>query len=175
MVVEILLTQGKVALVDDEDKDLLNAETNWFANRMGSKTSLNWYVTRHSLSINGKRGSVRLHRLILERILGRSLGANEQVDHINHNGLDNRRSNLRLASNQENCHNQRLRNVPKSSKFKGVSWHKHRQKWQANINFNGRKEYLGIFHNEEDAALAYDSAAKELFGRFCCLNFPDES
>jgi len=92
------------------------------------------------------------------------------VDHIDGNGLNNRKSNLRLCTHAENVHNSRpMRNG--SSKYKGVCWHKTYKKWYSSIGKTGKRFYLGRFDNEIDAALAYDKKAKELFGEFAYLNF----
>jgi hypothetical protein len=171
--VKLVLTQGKVALVDDVDTDLVDFK--WFAQKVKGKSSLRWYADRHGPMTNGRRRSVRMHRVILERILGRSLEKQEQVDHINHNGLDNRRSNLRLATCQENHYNRRSVSATKSSSFKGVTFRKQKSKWEASIKVNGRTKYLGAFDVEEDAARAYDEAAKRIFRQYCCANFQEVS
>lgn len=91
------------------------------------------------------------------------------VDHVNGDRLDHRRENLRLASCQENaCNSRRKRG---SSRYKGVHWHARRQKWNAMIR-GGESRHLGLFTTEEEAALAYDAAARLLHGAFACLNFP---
>lgn len=91
------------------------------------------------------------------------------LDHINQDKLDNRIENLRPATRAQNAHN-RTSYKGSSSKFKGVSWHKYRNKYQASIRKNGKQYYLGIFDNAKDAARAYDKKAIELFGEFASLN-----
>lgn len=92
------------------------------------------------------------------------------VDHRDHEGLNNTRTNLRLATRSQNsCNNKKTRG--RSSKYKGVSRDK-RGYWRAKIHFKGKHIFLGYFDNEIDAARAYDKAAKELHGEFAVLNFP---
>jgi hypothetical protein len=93
-------------------------------------------------------------------------------DHINHNGLDNRKANLRQATRAQNCWNKRKQKGSHSSKYKGVSWLSREKKWQARIQANGRKIFIGSFKNEIDAAKAYDRAAKKYYKEFASLNFP---
>ncbi|MHC4546375.1 MAG: HNH endonuclease [Planctomycetota bacterium] len=92
------------------------------------------------------------------------------VDYINHNGLDNRKSNLWLCTNAQNCYNQRA-NANGTSKYKGVNWHKCSRKWSARIRCDGKFYNLGDFEDEMEAAMTYDKKVKELFGEFACLNF----
>lgn len=106
---------------------------------------------------NGK--NVRLHRLVMGAKPG------EVVDHINHNLLDNRSSNLRICTTSEN-----MRNI-KKDKLKGVSFYKRDSRWSAYITFNYKKIHLGYFETAEQAAKRYDEKAKELYGEFACLNF----
>jgi hypothetical protein len=94
------------------------------------------------------------------------------VDHIDHNGLNNRRSNLRLCTAQQNARNHRPQ-LRGSSKYKGVSWRQDGKVFRALIWHNGKSINLGRFKNEIDAAKAYDKAAKKYFGEFAYLNFPD--
>ena len=96
-----------------------------------------------------------------------------KVDHINHDGLDNRRCNLRIGTHQQNVFNRRP-NKNASSRFKGVSWDSQNKRWRAGIKFNGRLHYLGLFADEVEAASVYDGAALTLFGSRAYLNFPDE-
>jgi len=93
-------------------------------------------------------------------------------DHINGDGLDNRRTNLREATRSQNMANRR-KSVPGSaSRFKGVSLHADRRQWRAQIGIRGKRVYLGLFPSEEGAARAYDEQARVAFGEFAALNFP---
>ncbi len=92
-----------------------------------------------------------------------------QTDHINNNGLDNRKINLRLCTNSQNSQNRR-HYTNKSSKYKGVSWHKFKKKWRAQIGLNKKRIHLGYFEAEKEAAKIYNKEAKELFGDFAYIN-----
>ena len=93
------------------------------------------------------------------------------VDHINYNGLDNRKANLRLATRRQNSlHVIRTMN-PGSSKYKGVSWHTHKKRWGAKITTHGKTYHLGYFKNEVEAAKTYDLSARKYHGAFAALNF----
>jgi hypothetical protein len=106
-----------------------------------------------------------MHRLLL------GLGPRQRVDHEDGDGLNNRRSNLRKASNGQNQHN-RKKHAKKTSKFKGVSWCKLRRNWRVQLDYKGEVIRLGRFNIEREAALAYDIAAREKYGRFGRFNFP---
>jgi len=93
------------------------------------------------------------------------------IDHINHNGLDNRRANLRLATRQQNSWNIKKRPGKKSSQFKGVSFCKRDKRWEAYIIYGKKHIFIGRYDDEETAARAYDTKAKELFGEFAYPNF----
>lgn len=95
------------------------------------------------------------------------------IDHINHVGLDNRKSNLRICTHQENNMNRKSNKIS-SSKFKGVCWDKSKNKFKAYIKINKKLYNLGRFDSELDAALAYDAKALELFGEYAYLNFPEK-
>lgn len=92
-----------------------------------------------------------------------------EVDHINHNGLDNRRSNLRLCSHSGNQHNTRLRST-NTSGYKGIGWHKRREKWQVAITTNGIRRYLGYFTDINDAVIARKAAEEKYVGEFAFNN-----
>lgn len=149
---EIQLTRGAVAIVDDEDCEWLSA--------------YKWYLSGdyalRSQKINGKYTSVRMHRQIMG-IDG--LIDTVQIDHINGNGLDNRRCNLRLCTAQGNARNKRP-NKKASSIYKGVYWHVRMQKWQSHLTCDGKIIHIGYFKSEIEAALAYNKKAKALFGEF---------
>ena len=154
---EIKLTQGFVALVDDEDYKELN-QFKWHVTKIGRT----YYAVRNNRISKGKREILRMHRIILG-VTDRKI----KIDHKDNNGLNNQNENLRLASQAQNCRNKVLR-IGTSSKYKGVS--KHQGKYQANIGFNYKLIYLGIYDNEIDAAIAYNNKAAELFGEFAKLN-----
>ena len=94
------------------------------------------------------------------------------VDHINHNGLDNRKANLRLATYAQNSYNRKQFRKRQTSKYTGVSWIKQIKKWRVIICYNGKKKFIGYFKDEKQAAKAYDKAAKKYHGEFASLNFP---
>ena len=148
------------AIVDDEDYEYLD-QWKWYV----SKRKKTFYAMRN-ISINGKKAVQRMHRFIM------SPPKEMQIDHINSNGLDNRKSNLRICTNQQNQQN---RHHVKSgtSRFKGVYWEKKSKKWVAHIRFNYKRIYLGCSCDEEGVARLYDKKAKELFGEFACLNFKE--
>lgn len=141
---EILLTQGKVALVDDEDYPELS-KFKWYAH----KDYNTLYALRKSSRVNGKQHTIPMHSVILGTPKGM------ETDHINGNGLDNRRENLREVTTRENAQN---RHTPKTSKYPGVTWHKQRGKWQANIRVAGKLNYLGLYGDEETAGIVYAMA-----------------
>ncbi len=159
MVKEIQLTRGRVALVDDEDYERLN-QYNWHIKDCGGCL----YAATHLPQTNKLQF---MHRMILDIPKGKV------PDHINSNGLDNRKSNLRICSKAENQHNQKIHSEAKSSQFKGVYLDKRWGKWIARIGINGKQIYLGSFNNERIAASAYDMAAKKHYGEFANLNLKE--
>jgi len=154
---EIPLTQGKVAIIDRSDYDLVSP-FKWCAAKSGNR----WYAVRTTYIPTKK--TIRLHRLLLNS------KPNEKCDHINHDGLDNRRSNLRVATNSQNMMNQFKLSGTTSSHFKGVVWHKRDKIWEASIRLNQRGIYLGRFSDEVEAAKAYNMAAIKYFGEYARLN-----
>jgi hypothetical protein len=128
----------------------------------------NLYAVRLKISGPNKTRVVSMHREIMN--------ANDRrfVDHRNCDSLDNRKSNLRFATQAENMRNRRkIKNT--SSRFIGAYFEKQRKSWLVQIRRNGKKIFIGRFKNEIDAAKAYDEAAKKYHGEFARLNFPPES
>lgn len=97
-----------------------------------------------------------------------------EVDHINHNGLDNRKANLRPATHRQNQCNRRNNSKNTSSIYRGVSFHKKTKRWTARIKTNGYTKYLGLFKDQAAAARTYDLVAKKYHGQFAVLNFKDK-
>lgn len=158
---EIKLTQGCVAFVDDEDYEKVN-QYKWQASK---KRNENTIYARGLIRVNGETQKVSMHRYIMNLTSKDKL----QIDHINHSGLDNRKSNLRLCTNQQNGMNRRPdRNV--SSKYKGVSRAKRDKVWQVQITCKGKQYYLGRFNSGIKAAQAYNEAAIKYHGEFAKLN-----
>jgi len=155
--IEISLTKGKFAFIDDEDWDLVK-NYKWYYNNNG-------YAETSIKQENGKHKTTGMHRLIIN-----NNNPKIHIDHINHNGCDNEKYNLRLCTHQQNHMNQSS-NKNSTSKYMGVNWEKSRKKWKSQIGFNNKRIFVGYFINEEDAARAYDNKAKELFGEFANLNF----
>lgn len=158
---EIPLTRGKVAIVDDEDYERL-CGYKWRA--MFSRCTDSYYAVRSAPMVNGKCDTILMHR----EIMGAKSG--EQVDHINHNTLDNRRSaNLRVCTARQNRANERIRST-NTSGYKGVSWDKSRGKWLARASVNGKLKNVGRYETAREAAIAHDTASVEHNGEFACTN-----
>lgn len=157
---EIPLTQGKVAIVDDGDFKYLNQWKWWLDGRPTRRTD---YARRKIKTPEDKWKKVSMHRAIL------NVAEGVPVDHINGNGLDNRRENLRVCTLTQNMQNAPLRK-DSTSGYKGVHWFERRGKWVAYINFQGKRVHLGYHDKKEDAAGAYNEAAKKYHGEFARLN-----
>ena len=154
------LTQGQTAKIDDEDAHL--ARLRWFAERRENT----FYATRNRPKGPGlKPGVIRMHTAVL----GPPPDGME-VDHINGDGLDNRRANLRWVSSRQNAANRGTHRDKGFTRFKGVFWHKRNRRWFAQMTINGRLKYLGQFDTDTEAATAYDAAAIAAFGDAARLN-----
>lgn len=150
---EIPLTKGYKAIVDLADYE-------WCAtHRWHARVDRNNVYALRSLN----PGKVLMHRVIL------NAPSDTLVDHINHNGLDNRRINLRLCTNRQNQFNKK-KTLGKSSQYKGVYWNALNDRWVARLILEGNIMYLGNYCEERDAAMAYDAAANRYFGEFAKLN-----
>ena len=151
---KIPLTQGKYALVSDED--------------FGWLTQWKWCFGAKGYAYRGvgtqANPRIYMHKSILDA------PRDKQVDHINHNTLDNRRSNLRVCTNSQNQFNRRL-SINTKTGYKGVSIaNKRNDRWWAYINVQGKRHYLGIFRDKKEAAHAYNQAALKYHGEFAVLN-----
>lgn len=155
----IELTQGKFAIVDDEDFDFLN-QWKWAA----AKRRNTWYAIRTDCSL-GKMNSksILMHRLIM------SAGKGKLIDHKDQFGLNNQKINLRESTHSQNSANRKAYKNS-TSKYLGVGWNKEKKKWQAQITINYRRIHLGYFNQEEEAANVYNIKALEFFGEFSMLN-----
>lgn len=172
----IQLTQGKKAIIDDIDY-LLVSQFKWHFRKSGRTNGKNGYAehsqydpklyrkARQEGHTRYNKKAIFMHNLILKP------KQDFQVDHINRNGLDNRRSNLRIGTVSQN-----YANFPKKqntkSKYRGVSFLKRIEgkPWQASTTVNGKLAYIGVYKTEKEAALAYNKAAKKFFGEFAQLN-----
>jgi hypothetical protein len=152
---QIQLTQGKFALVDDEDFERIN-RFKWYAHNCGRDLC---YATRHK---KDSTQLIRMHQEVMNQ---------KQIDHKNGDGLDNRKQNLRPCTHQQNIANSRLKAPSRTSKYRGVHRKTGQRKWRASI---GKSVHIGYYENESMAAKAYDRTAKRHFGKFAKLNFSTE-
>jgi hypothetical protein len=157
----IALTRGLNAIVDAIDYEWL-MQWPWYADF----TKWTYYAARNS---SGTPKHRRMHREIAERM--GFVNPNE-VDHVDRNGLNNRRLNLRPCVSYLNKGNLG-KSIANTSGYKGVSFHKQSGRWRSYITKNDKFVHLGLFSNVREAALAYDTAAREYFGEFALLNFPE--
>lgn len=157
----ISLTKGEFAIIDTEDLPLVTQHS-WYVKEYARLK----YAVREVKS-GGKKHTIKMHRAIAKANPG------EAVDHINGNGLDNRKSNLRICTGSQNAMNQRPQ-LGRTSKYKGVYRHKGKNKWIASIGINRKVKSIGSFNTELEAAKAYDNEARKLFGEYARVNFPDE-
>ncbi len=157
--IKIPLTQGKFALIDDEDYSIVNL-FKWYAHK-GYHSHNAFYATTNVV-LDNKKSTLKMHRLIA------NVPFNKEADHKDRNGLNNQKYNLRICTDSQNQMNSK--SYAGSSKFKGVSWYKITKRWTARITLNRKLIYLGYFKKEKDAAKAYNNKAKELYGEFARLN-----
>lgn len=175
--IEVKLTKDKIALIDEEDRDLCNVS--WYTKHIKHKQVADSFYAYRTERIrqNNECGpthrAIYLARVIMERVLGRKLLSNEWVDHKDHDTLNCCRSNLRVATKNQNKYNLQKKNEC-SSQYKGVYFSY--KSWRAMIRnpLTNKKEHIGTFLDEKEAALAYDKKAKEYHGEFAKLNFPEE-
>ena len=152
-------------MVDDEDFEWLN-QWKWRLETYILKSRIIYYAIRSSPRVNGKWHKIWMHREIL------GIKDSLQGDHKDDNGLNNQRFNLRKATIAQNAQN-RVKQKKCSSRFKGVYWNRQHQKWVSHIQSKNCYQYLGVFSNEIDAAMAYDTAARKTFGQFAKVNIPN--
>ena len=159
---DIPLTQGRMAIIDDSDWPLV-APYSWHAKLENGGL---WYAATSVIDpATGQQVTLKMHRVIT------GAAPDEMVDHKEPDQtLDNRRSNLRVGSNARNQQNTGQRGG--SSQFKGVSWSARKKKWLVQFRCDGRYRFVGYFAGEEVAARAYDAAIAPLAGEFARLNFP---
>lgn len=161
----IFLTKGYIALVDDEDYEEISKHK-WYVRTSRTKTKnrvMTVYAGRHTRMADGSEKMVYMHRAIMNP------KPDEHIDHINHFTLDNRKENLRIATQTQNQGNRIIQSNNKSG-YKGVS--KNGNKWAVYIGSKKTRQYLGKFTSKKKAALAYDAAAIAMYGEFAKLNFP---
>lgn len=154
----IELTQGQVAIVDDEDYEWLS-QWKWYAHWERVR-----FCARRNQRVGDKRVVIRMSRAIM------NAPDDLEVDHESGIALDNRRINLRVCVHQQNACNQRKQARKTSSRFKGVYWNKQAARWQARVGKNGKTYTIGLFFSEEEAALAYNKAAIQFHGEFARPN-----
>jgi hypothetical protein len=154
----ITLSQGYVALVDDEDYERVN-QFKWCA----QVTPRTVYAHR-GVKRNGKWTTEKMHKFISRIAPGKCV----DVDHEDTDGLNNQKYNLRVSTRKQNTYNQRKKSGVSQSQFKGVT--KSGDNWRARIRVNGSLLHLGCFTTEIQAALAYDQAASKHFGQFALPN-----
>ncbi|MAS36289.1 MAG: hypothetical protein CL610_19955 [Anaerolineaceae bacterium] len=159
---QIPLTKGQVALVDDADYLWLSGYR-WCFSSDGYAVNYYWDET-------GTKRKRSMHRLLMAEILEHRVPRDLQVDHINHQRIDNRRENLRLATRSQNQAYKGLQ-VNNTSGYKGVV--PNRRKYEVRIRYQGKRFYLGLYTDPVKAALVYDGAARLLYADFAGVNFPD--
>lgn len=151
---EIIASNGQIIIVDPDDYENL--------------VKYNWHVKTNGYAVMNYGGSLRLQKL-MHRVILNLTDKSIFADHINRNKLDNRKINLRTANHKQNGAN-RSAQKGGTSKYLGVSWFKRDKKWISHIKINGKNKHLGVFLNEEEAAMAYNKAAAQQYGEYANLN-----
>ena len=155
------MTRGQYAIVDPEDYERL-ARYKWHA----MKSRHTFYAARYGRrDKDGKRKCYMMHREIMK------LEGETVCDHINGNGLDNRKVNLRPATRAQNGWNRGKSKMKSRSRYKGLAWDSKDKRWEVRISVNGRRIYIGRFQDQIEAARAYDRAARRYHGRYAQFNF----
>lgn len=178
LVIESKTHGTHTVLFDEEDRELIESYTwhIWLGNKNKAYYAItnipdpnrdDWYIRPSDGTRRKKRTTLRMHRLLT------NCPKHLQVDHLNHNGLDNRKKNLRICTNLENQHNKKP-DTRNSSGFKGVSWSKRDRRWCAMSSINGVMTNLGLFKTKEESARVYDANVYHYHGKFAYRNFPDE-
>jgi hypothetical protein len=152
---KLALKNGGFAQVSDEDYERVLAAGPW--SRKQESHTVYAQSTHH---IKHRY----LHRFIMDA------PADLAVDHRDHDGLNNQRGNLRIATDNQNSYNQKVARDNNTSGYKGVTWHKALKKWQVMISANGKQKYLGVFKTAEEASEVYKAAAQLLHKEFACIN-----
>jgi hypothetical protein len=162
---EIRLNHGATAIVDDDDYERLKEYTYSINN--------NGYARRYSKELSIKRSKVSC--ILMHRDIMGIPPLGLFVDHINRNRLDNRKSNLRFVTRkQNNANRSKNKNKPSTSKYLGVSYDPSRKKWKAQISHYNKNRFIGRYSTEEEAAIAYNNAAKYYHGQYANLNIITE-
>jgi hypothetical protein len=157
----IKLTRGKYAIVDVEDFERLN-KYKWHCTHYG-------YAKRSVPNKSGKgrkQGEIYMHKLICPAPAGMI------VDHINRKSRDNRRVNLRVATQKQNVWNRKFIKKGGKTRLQGIRWDKNREKWHVRLTVNGRRRSFGYYADQDEAAKAYDRVAEKYRGEYAVLNFP---
>jgi hypothetical protein len=157
--VKVELTKGAEAIIDIDDLEKVIEGNWWHLSKAG-------YAAKHEM-VDGKSTMIYMHRLVIGAKKG------EVVDHVNGDKLDNRRNNLRIVTQHQNCYNSKPKGS--TSKYKGVYFCNKRKRYYARIKKHGKQRSLGGYSNEIDAAKAYNTAAVDVFGDYANLNEIDES
>lgn len=166
---QIQLTQGKVALVDDDLFEYLN-QWKWYAQKRGKS----YYYATRSENFKTPDGKYSCKTISMHRVITGAIDPKLHVDHINHCTLDNQRANLRVCTASENNKNV-TSHKGSTSKYLGVCWYGRCKRWITNISVNGKLKHLGYFTDEIQAAEKYNEAALKFHGAFANLNVIPES